>query len=170
MNEAMNNLLTRRSVRAYADRPVPEAELRAILQAGAYAPTGMGTQAWKLVALHTPEIMAKYKALCQQQLGHFPYYDAPAIALVFVKRDVVAPVMDGSAALENIMLAAASMGIGSCWIHASSALFSTEAGLEFQKQLGVPEDYQCIDGCALGYAQGAWPEAKPRAENVILLR
>ena len=45
MNEAMKNLLTRRSVRSYADRPVPEDALRAILQAGAYAPTGMGTQA-----------------------------------------------------------------------------------------------------------------------------
>ncbi len=170
MNEAMKNLLTRRSIRSYSDRPVPEEDLRAILQAGAYAPTGMGTQAWKMVALHTPEIMAQYKALCQRQLGRFPYYDAPAIALVFVKKDVVAPVMDGSAALENIMLAAASLGIGSCWIHATSALFATEAGLAFQKQLGVSADYQCIDGCALGYAQGAWPDPKPRAENVIILR
>lgn len=170
MNEAMKNLLTRRSVRSYADRPVPEDALRAILQAGAYAPTGMGTQAWKMVALHTPQAMDEYRSLCQQQLGRFPYYDAPAIALVFVRKDVVAPVMDGSAALENIMLAAASLGIGSCWIHATSTLFATEAGRQFQKKLGIPDDYQCIDGCALGYAQGAWPEAKPRAEDVILLR
>ena len=75
--------------------------------------------------------------------------------------------MDGSAALENIMLAAASLGIGSCWIHATSTLFATEAGRQFQKKLGIPDDSQCIDGCALGYAQGAWPEAKPRAEDVI---
>ena len=171
MNETLNTLFTRRSIRSYdASRPVPEQALHTILEAGAYAPSGRGTQSWRMVALASPEMVERYRALCMKTLGVFPYYDAPIIAMVFVDKAVTAPVMDGSAALENMLLAAAALGIGSCWIHATSRVFATAEGAAFQRELGVPEQYACIDGCALGYAQSEPPEPAPRASGVVIIR
>ena len=170
MNETLTTLFTRRSIRDYdVSRPIGAEDLNTILKAGAYAPSGMGTQAWRMVALSSAEMLSRYRALCQKTLGSFPYYDAPAILMVFVDQQVAAPVMDGSAALENMMLAAAALGIGSCWIHSTSRVFATPEGAAFQRELGIPEGYACIDGCALGYAASV-PEPAPRAKGVIIIK
>jgi nitroreductase len=129
----------------------------------------MNNQAWKFVAIRCPKVMEQLKEICQKALGNDPYYNAPAVAFVFVSKEAVTPVLDGAAALENIMVAAASLGIGSCWVHSSSALFATEEGKAFQRELGVDSTFTCIDGCCLGYPSGEWPAPQPRAEGTKII-
>ena len=65
------------------------------------------------------------------------------------------------------MLAAHSLGIGSCWIHRAKEAFETDAGMDILKQLGITEEYEGIGHCVLGYPDGPIPQAAPRKENHI---
>ncbi len=94
-----------------------------------------------------------------------PFYDAPTVILVFAKRENLTPVEDSCLAIENIFLAADSLGIGTCWIYAVKAIFTHPDGLAFQKQLGLSGAYQIVGSLAVGYPAGEHPKAKERKEE-----
>ena len=68
--------------------------------------------------------------------------------------------------MENMMLAAHSLGLGSCWIHRAKETFETEEGKEILKNLGIEGEYEGIANCILGYPDEV-KEASPRKENYI---
>ena len=74
---------------------------------------------------------------------------------------------DGSLVLGNLMLAAHSKGLGSCWIHRAKEEFESPEGKKILKALGIEGDYEGIGHCILGYPQGVIPETKPRKENYV---
>lgn len=97
-----------------------------------------------------------------------PYYGAPTIILVFAPRYRMTYIEDGSCILENILLAAYAVGLGSCWIHRAREMFATDEGRELLKQWGIPDDYVGIGAAALGYVEGEYPSAAERKNNYIL--
>ena len=163
MNEVLNTILNRRSVRAYLPEQVPGDKLEAVVKAGLYAPSAMNQQSWHFVVL-SGKGAERYRAFCQEKLGRDPYYGAPAMILVFGKKDAIAPLCDGSLAIGNMLLAAASLGLGSCWIHCVNDLFREEAAAA---PWGVPAGYRPVGSMALGIPAGPAPEPKPRAEGTV---
>ena len=69
--------------------------------------------------------------------------------------------------MENLMLAANAVGLGSCWIHRAKEEFESEEGRELLRQLGISGDYEGIGHCILGYPAGDIPAEKPRKENWV---
>ena len=163
MNEVLNTILSRRSIRSYRPDPVPEEKLETVIKAGLFAPSAMNQQSWHFVVL-SGKGAERYREFCQNKLGRDPYYGAPSIILVFGKKDAIAPLCDGSLAIGNMLLAAASLRLGACWIHCVNDLFREEAAAA---PWGVPAGYRPVGSLALGFADGPVPDAKPRSEGTV---
>ena len=163
------DLLTRRSVRKYSDRPVEEEKLDKVLTAGLYAPTGMNNQLPVLVAVRdkaTRDELSRMNAAVMGTSGD-PFYGAPCVIVVLSDPERMTWVEDGSLVLGNLMNAAHSLGLGSCWIHRAKECFDTPEGKELLRAWGVPENYRGVGNCILGYAAEE-PEAKPRKLGRII--
>lgn len=163
------DLLTRRSVRKYSDRPVEDEKLDKVLTAGLYAPTGMNNQAPILVAVRdkaTRDKLSRMNAAAMGASGD-PFYGAPCVIVVLSDPERMTWVEDGSLVLGNLMNAAHSLGLGSCWIHRAKECFDTPEGKALLRAWGVPENYRGVGNCILGYAAEE-PEAKPRKSGRII--
>ena len=163
------DLLTRRSVRKYSDRPVEEEKLDKVLIAGLYAPTGMNNQLPVLVAVRdkaTRDKLSRMNAAVMGASGD-PFYGAPCVIVVLSDPERMTWVEDGSLVLGNLMNAAHSLGLGSCWIHRAKECFDTPEGKALLRAWGVPENYRGVGNCILGYAAEE-PEAKPRKSGRII--
>lgn len=163
------DLLTRRSVRKYSDRPVEDEKLDKVLTAGLYAPTGMNNQLPVLVAVRdkaTRDRLSRMNAAVMGASGD-PFYGAPCVIVVLSDPERMTWVEDGSLVLGNLMNAAHSLGLGSCWIHRAKECFDTPEGKALLRAWGVPENYRGVGNCILGYAAEE-PEAKPRKSGRII--
>lgn len=169
MNDTIKTILNRRSVRSYQQKQISDEELNIILKAGTYAPSAMNQQSSHFTVIQNKEVMRELVAMAKEATNQDqnPFYDAPTIVLVFAKKDNIAPVHDASLATENMFLAAASLNIGSCWIHCVNRIFNTEKGRELQKKIGVGEEYMIVGSCILGYPTEAAKEAAPRKNDFI---
>ena len=87
--------------------------------------------------------------------------------IVLARKDWPNRVYDGSVVMENLMLAAHALGLGSCWIHRAREEFETPWGKELLKSLGIEEEYEGVGHCALGYAGEEPPKAAPRKEGRV---
>lgn len=169
MNETLNNLLTRRSIRKFKPYMIPEALLDQIIEAGTYAATGGGRQSPIIVAVTNKEVRDKLSKMNAEIMGtdSDPFYGAPVVLIVLADKNASTYVYDGSLVMGNLMLAAKAVGIGSCWIHRAKEEFETEEGKEILRSLGIEGDYEGIGHCVLGYIDGAYPEAKPRKDSYV---
>ena len=170
-NEVIKNIITRRSVKQYKQEQIKDEELQAVLQAGLYAPSGMGAQSPVMVAIQDKATMDHIVKMNAEVMGTDanPYYDAPTVILVFGPSDRRTYVEDASCVLENMMLAAHSIGLGSRWIHREKEMFSTEEGKALMKKWGVAEGYTGVGALALGYPDGEPKEAAPRNEDRVII-
>lgn len=171
MNSTIENIIARRSVKKYLDRQVPQDLLEEIVKAGTYAPTGMNRQSPIIIAVTNKELRDRLSRInleiimngkLQTSSGHDdPFYGAPVVLVVLARKDVSTRVYDGSLVMENMMIAAQSLGLGSCWIHRAQQTFETEEGRQILRELGIPDEYEGIGNCIIGYAA---PDAlKPQA-------
>ena len=90
-----------------------------------------------------------------------PFYGAPAVIAVLADKSVPTAVYDGSLVMGNLMLAAHTLGLGSCWIHRCREIFESDEGKEILDGLGVKGDYTGVGFCILGYPKD--PENYPPA-------
>lgn len=172
-NEVLRNIKTRRSCRAYTAQQVEPEKLKAILEAGTWAATGMGRQAPKIVVLTDPEEIAELERMNAEVLGTpdaHPFYGAPAVCVVLTDPEVNTCVEDGSLVMGNLMLAAHSLGVASCWIHRARQEFDSPAGKALLKKWGVDERYIGVGHCILGYAAKEPPAPKPRKSDYVIYR
>ena len=169
-NEILNIIKTRRSIRSYKPDPVPEELLNAILEAGTYAPTGRGRQSPTIIAITSEKYRQEISKLNAKVLGSDtdPYYGAPVIILVLADSTVNTFVEDGSCVLENMMLAAASLGLGSVWVHREKEIFDSADGKKLLISWGLPETLCGIGSIALGYPAAVPSEASKRKDNYIV--
>ena len=169
MKDAMEVLLTRRSIRNFNDKPIPEDVLNKILEAGTYAPTAMGMQKPIIIAITDKKVrdeVSRENAKIMGREGIDPFYGAPVILLVAVENYPNA-VYDGSCVMDNLLNAAWAMGVGSCWIHRAKEELESDFGKKLLKSLGIVGDYIGVGHAALGYFDGEPPLPKPRKENYI---
>lgn len=167
--DAMQNLLTRRSVRKYKPDMVPQEKLEKILEAGTYAATGMGRQSPIILAVTDKTMRDKLSKMNAAIMGsdNDPFYGAPVVLVVLADKNVPTYLYDGSLVMGNLMNAAHAEGIASCWIHRAKEEFNSEEGKKILKDLGITGDYEGIGHCILGYADGDEPAPKPRKENYV---
>ena len=169
MNDALKMLVERRSCRSYRPDPIPEEILNQILEAGTYAATGMGRQSPIMIAVtdkETRDQLSKMNAAVMGA-GNDPFYGAPVVISVLADRAVPTYLYDGSLVMGNLMNAAHSLGIASCWIHRAKEEFESAEGKAILKQLGIEGDYEGIGHCILGYAAQENKAAAPRKASYI---
>ena len=168
-NAVITALIQRRSVRAYKSEQITDDELKTVLEAGTWAPTGMGRQDPWIVAVQNPELLKKISRMNAAVWGRDidPFYGAPTYVLVFGSDPAVwaNSVPDGSLVLGNMMNAAYAIGLGSCWINREREMFATPEGKALMQELGLPEGLIGIGALALGYPAAPPRDPKPRKEN-----
>ncbi len=169
--EALEVLKNRRAIRKYKAEQITKEELDAVLEAGTYAPTGVGTQGVQIIAVQSPEYLAKVKALNAGVLDRDgdPYYGAPTVVLVLETSECKTHVLDGAAACTNMLNAAYAAGLGSCWIHRCKEMFESEEGKALLREWGLPDDMTGVASLALGYADCEQPTPKPRREGYAVV-
>ena len=96
-----------------------------------------------------------------------PFYGAPVVLVVLADKSRPTCVYDGSLVMGNLMLAAHSLGLGSCWIHRAKEEFESPEGKALLTSLGIQGEYEGIGHCILGYPEGELPQPAPRKENWI---
>lgn len=171
MNETLRVLKERRSVRRYKAEQITEAELNAVLEAGTWAPSAKGLQTSVLVVVQDPETIAYLSRMNAQIMGKpgtDPFYGAPTAVVVLADGTRPTWLQDGSLVMGNLMNAAASLGVGSCWINRAIELFDMPEGQELLKKWGLPATLRGVGHCVLGYADGPAPAPKPRKEGYII--
>ena len=171
MNEVIQCLVERRSCKKYLPKQVDEAALQEILLAGTYAPSGKNRQAAKILVLQKPEDIAAVERLNAAVLGNpdgRPFYGAPTVLVVLADPEENTAVEDGSLVMGNLMNAAHSLGVASCWIHRAREVFDSEEGRALLRKWGVTGEYIGVGHCLLGYADGPEKPASPRKSDYVV--
>lgn len=193
MNEVMNVIMHRRAIRRFSEKQIENDVLEQILQAGLYAPSAGGRQGVIFAVSQDKEVnerlgkikransnpsMAKngnYVSREQPSIADDPklrnaFYDAPTVITMFAPKNFLFSVDDCAVAAENMMLAADSLGVGSCYIGQGWTAFADPYGQEILKKWGIRTDYYAVMQLLLGYpGEGdAHPAAKARNNNRIL--
>ena len=167
--EAMQAMLTRKSVKKYTAQPVERELIDKIIEAGLNAPSGLNKQSPIILAVTNKEVRDKLSRLNANDDPFFradPFYGAPCVLVVLADKSVPTHVYDGSLVMENLLLAAHALGLGACWIHRARETFERPEGKEILKELGIEGEYEGIGNCIVGYAD-IEPEKKPRKENRV---
>lgn len=167
--ETMDCLLTRRSCRKYKPDPVPDELIDKIIEAGLYAPSGMGRQSSIVIAVSDPLMRDSLSRVNAEimRMASDPFFGAPAVLVVLAKRDVPTHVYDGSVTMANMMTAAHDLGLSTCWVHRAKETFERPEGKALLDRLGIPDEYEGVGNLILGYASEDAPAAKPRREGRV---
>lgn len=160
MNDIIHNLLTRRSCRAFQNKPIPREQLEDILQTALYAPSGMGLQTWQFTAITSREKIQQLASLISTTLGRDGYnmYSPEVLVITSNDRESRFGKEDNACALENMFLAAHSYGIGSVWINQMQGISDEPAIRSLLTQFGVPENHVVYGMAALGYPEAELPK------------
>jgi len=157
--DAIDALKTRRSIRAYKSDPVPREILEDMVDCGRLAATAVNAQPWEFVVVTDAEMRRRIAA----QTDHGPFIaDAPACVVVLSKAAKYY-LEDGSAATQNILLAAHAHGLGSCWVAGDKKPYAPE----ICKTIGAPEGYVLVSLIAVGYPQDVPSPSKRSLDEVI---
>ncbi len=170
MKDTIQDLLTRRSIRSYKKEQITEEEMNTVLECGLYAPTAMGKQSPRMVAVRDAALIKRLSAMNAAVMGssNDPFYGAPAAIVVFAQKENPNSVQDASLVLGNLLNAAHALGLGSCWINRAKEMFEKEDGLALMKEWGLSEEYAGVGICILGYIEGDYPVPVPRKADYII--
>lgn len=192
-NEVMKNILHRRSIRRFDAKQIEETALEQILQAGLYAPSAGGRQGvifavcqdkivnerlGKIKRANSNPSMAtatSYVSREQPSIADDPkltnaFYDAPTVITMFAPKNFLFATEDCAVAAENMMLAADSLGIGSCYIGQGWTAFADPYGQEVLHEWDIRSDYYAVMQLLLGYPRegDSHPSLKPRKNDRVL--
>ncbi len=182
MESTLEDLKTRRSIRSFSDKRIEKDVLDKILEAGTYAPTGMGRQSPKIVVVRDKDTIQKMsnwnkmffpnngsKEMQEALKDANPFYDADTLVIVLADENCPTCVDDGNLVIGNILNAAHALGVGGCYIYRAREEFDTEQGKELLKVWGIPENYRGIGHVVLGYpASDVQPSPAPRKNDYIV--
>lgn len=172
MNETLKTLLERRSIRAYRPERISEEHLEAILQAGVWAPSAKNQQSPVLVVVQDPETVALMSRLNAQIMGteNDPFYGAGTVVVVLADpkaTNATNAVCDGALVMGNLMNAAHSVGVGSCWVNRAQQLFEMPEGKELLRKWGLPEDLVGVGNCILGYPAAEGRDVPRKPDRIV---
>ena len=151
MKQTLQDLKTRRSCRKYKAEQISKEELEQILEAGIYAPTGMGKQSPVIVAVQDKETRDLLSKMNAEVMGADidPFYGAPTVLAVLADRNIPTHVDDGNLVIGNLLNAAHAAGVDSCYIYRAREVFSTDKGKELMRSWGSEGDYEGIGNVIL---------------------
>lgn len=156
MNEVIDAMKKRRSVRKFKSDMPPKSDIEQIIEAGLYAASGKNMQSAKIIAITNKKLRDEISALnCKiggWDEGFDPFYNAPVILLVIADKSFPTSIYDGSLVMGNLMLAAHSLGLGSIWIHRAKEECETPEIKKLLADLGIEGEWEGIGHCAVGYA------------------
>jgi nitroreductase len=179
LNKVLENIKSRRSIRKYLPEQIKDEELEILLESAIYAPTGHNDQPWYFTVIQNKELIDEMNVECKRIMSDLPiewiakmgkaehlhiFYNAPTVVVVSGKEDATTPLPDCCAAIQNMLLAAESIDIGSCWIGLARFFFENEENI---KCLGVPEGYKPYYAVTLGYKGSSNNIAPERNKNVV---
>ncbi len=190
-NEVLDCIRSRRSTRNFKERQIEPEYMEALLEAAVWAPSGGNNQSWLFTAIQNKELLLKLnelvragfqtwvpdddypaklgaKAASQKESYNF-YYHAPTLVIASNKPNYENAMADCSLALENIFLAAQSLGLGSCYIDQLHWLRGDAGVREFLLELGIPPEHTICNAAAVGYIgrESAPPLRKAGTKKVI---
>ena len=169
MNQTINDILSRRSCKAYRDEMPTKEQLDTIIEAGLYAASGRNMQGAIMLCVTDKALRDRLSKLNASVMGAGmdPFYNAPAVIVVLADKTVRTSVYDGSLVMGNLMLAAHSIGLGSCWIHRAKEVFDSEEGKQILAELGIEGDYEGVGNCVIGYPEKMPTEKLPRKDGRV---
>ena len=187
MNSIFANIYARRAVREYKPDDIPEETIKELIKAGVYAPSALNEQPWRFVVIKNRGLMKKCsdraKKLWLDSIrgpmneekeelfslvsdpGFDIFYGARVLIFIFTRPGADSPEFDCALAAENMMLAARSLGIGSCWVGLASILGSDK---DLMREIGAPEDHRLMSQLIFGYPTGKELPAPERNTDVII--
>lgn len=181
MNETIKNIKNRRTTRVFLTEQIKEEELKGIIDAGISAPSAHNNQSWHFTVVQSKEILDQLsntfkevgkntdiefvKQLANNEKFHV-FYNAPTVVIVSGDKNGEMPKEDCAAATQNMLIAAESLGIGSCWIGIVSYLFRSDKGEEYKNKFGIPDTHELYYAVALGYKKSERKEPAKR-ENTV---
>ena len=162
VNPVLSNIMARRSIRKYLEKPVEHEKLEVIVKCGINAPSGMNRQPWIVRVVEDQKLIANVN----QAAGRSLFYGAPALICVCTPANGGGE-LDAGLLGENMMLAAQSMGLGTCCLGGPVRfLLSNEKCKFFLDRLDIPADYKLNYILAIGYPDEQ-PDAKPRDASKV---
>ena len=169
MNQIIEAMKTRRSIRKFKPDMVPKEIIEQIIEAGTFAATGMNYQDPIIIAVTNKEVRDRLSKLNAEIMGSDsdPFYGAPVVLIVLADKKIPTHVYNGSLVMGNLMLAAHSLGLGSIWIHRAKEEFEMPQYQQLLKNLGISGEWEGIGHCAIGYVEGTIQEAAERKDGRV---
>ncbi|MBQ6493116.1 MAG: nitroreductase [Erysipelotrichaceae bacterium] len=171
MNEVIKAIKERRSIRSFKP-DMPDKELiDQIIEAGLYAPSAKNRQGAIILKIANKQVIEMFREE-NCRIGGFaegtdPFYGAPVILVVLGDASGKNGAYDGALVMQNLMLAAHSLGLGSIWINRAREEFEMEKFQKLLKDLGVEGEWAGVGHCAIGYIDGEVPPAHPIREGRV---
>lgn len=182
MNETIKNIVNRRSTRNFMPEQLKESDLQTILDAGIYAPSASNNQPWHFTVIQNKDILGRlgdaFKDIARKSDSEYlrkvgknenfhVFYNSPTVILVSGDENNQSASVDCAAAVENMLIAAESLEIGSCWVGFIAYLFNSKEGAEFVKEVQIPKGFRQIHSVCLGYKKNKSSIAPSRKENTV---
>ena len=169
MSNLMQIIKSRRSTRAFESKLPPKDQIMQVVEAAEWAPSGMGKYLWHFTVVYSAEkslALARAVAEADNRGPEYKFYGAPVNIIISYKRGEHHAFVDGAAAMENLLLMATELDLGSCWINQIRECCDDPKVRSLLTEYGVPEDHIVICSAAIGYIAKETP-AKPRKESVV---
>lgn len=177
MNQTIETILSRRSIRSYKGDAVDRTLIEKIIECGLAAPSAMNKQPWQITVVMDRAVLddisgaSRRAMVASGKLSEGEAYDhfhgAPAAIIVSGDADNAFSPADCANVMENMALAACSLGLGGLYVASFRMAFQTEDEQELMEKLRVPEGYQPLYALAVGYMDGPAPEAPARAGGKV---
>jgi nitroreductase len=182
MNETIQNILKRRSVRSYQARQVEPEKLQLILECGRYAPSAVNKQPWHFTIITDRAVLDRISAENRRimldsdnprareraaQPDFDSFHHAPAAIIVSGEDENTFAPADCANAMENMAIAAQSLALASCYLAGFRRCFAGPNGAALKAELRIPQGFTPLYALALGYPAGEPPEPAPRREGTI---
>jgi len=180
MNKVLETIKNRRSIRKYKTEQIKQEELDLILEAGIYAPSGHNEQPWHFTVIQNKDLISQINTISKKIMANIEIdwikklalnpetnitYSAPTIIIVSGRKDGISAKTDCCAAVENMLIAAESLNIGSVWLGFAIFAFSNK---DLAPNIDLPEGYEPLYAFALGYKDlEQQPQAPKRNYNCI---
>jgi nitroreductase len=166
-NLVVKTILNRSSVRSYESDQIDEEALSVILKCGLRAPNGWNHQPWDIVCVQNKTFLDELNLAITSDPNNSIFYHAPTVVFISGDRDDEYYTADCPLAAENMIIAAASLNIGSCIIAYLSNFLNSQAGQTYKKKLGIPENYEVCIAVAFGYPNTSNRSLTSRDENKV---
>jgi len=151
---------TRCSIREYSDKLIKKEELEKIIDCARLAPTARAEQPWEFVAVTDKAELVKIA----EMTDHGKFLKSAAAGIIVLCKETKYYLEDGCAATENILLSAANLGIGSCWIAGDKKPYAEK----IREYIGAPADYKLVSIISLGYPKSGFSPRKKRELSEVL--